>query len=325
MEKINILITSAGRRVSLVNAFQREARLLNKNIKVYCTDMEPQLSSACQIADNSFKVKKVTNPLYIEELISLCKENDIGVIIPTIDTELIILSENKNELVNNGIFPLISDLDLIEKCRDKRLIHSFFDELKLDRAKEYEIDDIEYPCFVKPFDGSRSVGTFILSSKSDLTKEIVANKKNMYLDYINPQEYKEFTVDMYFNKNSEIISIVPRERIFVRDGEVNKACTRKNSIIPYLRNKFNDTKGFRGCITFQLFKHIVDEKYYSIEINPRFGGGYPLSYLAGSNFPKWIIEEYIMNKEILSYSEDWNDNTLMLRYDKEVIVHGYQS
>ena len=60
-----------------------------------------------------------------------------------------------------------------------------------------------------------------------------------------------------------------------------------------------------------------------IEINPRFGGGYPLSYLAGGNFPKWLIEEHLLHKEV-SYFEDWKDNLLMLRYDAEVLIENYE-
>ena len=69
--------------------------------------------------------------------------------------------------------------------------------------------------------------------------------------------------------------------------------------------------------------HKTTEELKGIEINPRFGGGYPLSYLAGGNFPKWIIQEYIYNEK-LDYYHDWEDNLLMLRYDDEVLVHGYE-
>jgi carbamoyl-phosphate synthase large subunit len=64
--------------------------------------------------------------------------------------------------------------------------------------------------------------------------------------------------------------------------------------------------------------HIV-----GIEINPRFGGGYPLSYLAGANFPLWLIKEYLL-KENIDWHNDWEDHLLMLRYDDEVLVRNYE-
>lgn len=324
MEKINILITSAGRRVSLVNFFKKEIELLKLKSQVFCTDLSPVLSSACQVADKAFKVKKVTHKDYIDNLIDLCNENNIKLIIPTIDTELEVLAMNESKFQDNGILLLISDVSFVQKCRDKREIHHFFDSIDLKRAIEFNKEELKFPVFVKPTDGSRSVGIHLLKSKKELTKEILDNPKNMFLQYLPQNEYNEFTVDIYFNKNSQIICIVPRERIVVRDGEVNKACARKNEIIDLVQEKFKNVKGLKGCITLQVFKHKNKNKIVGIEINPRFGGGFPLSYLAGANFPKWIIQEYLLDEKVEFYQDNWKDNTLMLRYDAEVITYGFK-
>jgi carbamoyl-phosphate synthase large subunit len=81
--------------------------------------------------------------------------------------------------------------------------------------------------------------------------------------------------------------------------------------------------GARGCLTIQVFFHKTNETILGIEINPRFGGGYPLSYLAGANYSEWIIKEYLLKQEIPEFN-DWQDNLLMLRYDAEVLVYDYQ-
>ena len=82
---MNILITSAGRRVSLVRSFQKELKGTYPNSKVYAADAEPLLSAACQIADGFFKVARLDDPNYIEDLIGFCKLHDIKLVIPTID------------------------------------------------------------------------------------------------------------------------------------------------------------------------------------------------------------------------------------------------
>jgi carbamoyl-phosphate synthase large subunit len=71
----------------------------------------------------------------------------------------------------------------------------------------------------------------------------------------------------------------------------------------------------------QLFANDETHEVYAIEINPRFGGGYPLSHYAGANFLRNLIKEYI-DGESISYSDDWRDNTIMLRYDGQVIING---
>jgi len=183
---------------------------------------------------------------------------------------------------------------------------------------------LKFPVFVKPYDGSRSQGIFLFKAKEEVLEEVLENKKNMFLEYLDQNTHDEYTIDMYFNKKGKLITIVPRQRLEVRDGEVNKGCTRKNKIISFVKTRFKNITGLVGCITLQVFMHKHEEENITgIEVNPRFGGGYPLSYLAGANFPKWIIEEYILNTNVDEYNEDWEENLLMLRYDHEVLVHGF--
>ena len=125
---------------------------------------------------------------------------------------------------------------------------------------------------------------------------------------------------MYYGKDGHVKGIVPRERIEVRAGEINKGITRKNYIVSYLKERMEYMEGVRGCICLQLFYRESDHDIKGIEINPRFGGGFPLSYYAKANYAEYIIREYLLN-EAIEYSEDWLDKTLMLRYDNDVIVY----
>jgi len=182
---------------------------------------------------------------------------------------------------------------------------------------------LKFPLFIKPNNGSRSIDTFYIESKEDITDYHLQNEKFMFLEYIDHSKNDEFTCDTYYGKDNKLKCVVPRKRIEVRDGEVNKGKTEKNELVNYIKALLNKVEGALGCLTMQFFLNRETREIVAIEINPRFGGGYPLSYLAGANFPKWIIEEYMLNKKI-SYFEGWEDNLLMLRYDKEVLVHKYE-
>lgn len=319
---MNILITSAGRRVSLVRGFMYEIKKKNLNSKIFTTDMNPGLSSACNVSNGYFLVSKVTDSEYIGILKKICVENEIKLIIPTIDTELLVLSENKDDFKKNGIEILVSDVGFVKICRDKRLTHKFFDKHKIKRAKDIDPNNLRFPLFLKPYDGSCSKDTFLIKNRSMLTEYHLGNIKLMYLEYLDPAIHKEFTLDLYYDKNSELKSVVPRERLEVRAGEVNKGITRKNKLVEYIEKRLPFISGAVGCITLQVFINSNNNDIYGIEINPRFGGGYPLSRIAGANYTKWIIEEYLQKKKIEKYN-DWEDNLLMLRYDAEIIVNNY--
>lgn len=322
---MNILITSAGRRVSLVRSFQHELAKIEPRGKVYATDSNPVLSAACQIADAYFKVPHLGEPNYIDVLLGFCKAHDICLIVPTIDTELFELAKNKDRFAQQGIAIVISSIEFVGNCRDKRLIHKLFEQHNVHVAKEYTKDNYKLPLFIKPIDGSRSVDTYIIKVADDLTEYHFNNDKLMFLEYLNHEEYDEYTCDLFFSKDHKLKCAVPRKRIEVRDGEVYKALTSRNDLVAYIKKHFSYLDGAVGCLTAQFFMHKTDQsKIYGIEINPRFGGGYPLTYLSGANFSKWIIEEHILGKSIEDQFEVWESDLLMIRYDDEVLVHGYK-
>jgi carbamoyl-phosphate synthase large subunit len=321
---MNILITSAGQRVSLVQAFQQELKKYKINGFVYTTDMEPSLSAACNVSDRYFKVNKVTSNNYIDELLAICLDYNIKMIIPTIDTELVVLSNNKNQFGNYGINIVISSIEFIQICRNKRKTNIFFQNNNIEIPKPINKNAPTFPLFIKPYDGSLSADTFIVKSQEELLISHVENERFMFMELIDKVEYSEYTVDMYYGKDHKVKSIIPRKRIAVRAGEILKGVTCKNLIVDYLKTRLEYIDGAIGCITLQLFYSSYCDKIIGIEINPRFGGGFPLSYIAGGNYPDWLIKEYLFGENI-DYFDNWEDNLLMLRYDDEIIIHGYKN
>lgn len=318
--KKNILITSAGKRCELLLECKRELKEAYPNARVIAVDLNPKMAPACHLADEAFAVPRVTSDSYIKELLGICLKNNVKFVIPTIDTELLILANHRNEFSERGVEIMVSSPEFISICRDKRKTMEFFDKLGIRNPASRDKYNPEFPMFAKPYDGSLSTNIHIIKSEAELTPEILDDPKLMFMEYIDKNEYREYTVDMYFDKYGDVKEIVPRERIEIRSGEVNKGAARKNYLVQYLKDRMGHLEGVRGCICIQLFYREEDNDVVGIEINPRFGGGYPLSYYAGANFPKMMIEEYLESKP-LEYSEDWRDNTIMLRYDSQVIVY----
>lgn len=317
--KRNILIVSAGKRVALVRSFQETLVRFFPEAKVFTADMHPEMAPACYVSDGCFKVPKVTDENYAECLLNLCEANGIGMVIPTIDTELMALSALKEEWEKKGIFLLVSDLQLIAICRDKRYTARFFQQKGITVPKEMDKYHPAFPICAKPYDGSSSVNFHVIRSQEELTSSLLNDPKLIFMEYIDKKVYQEFTVDMYYGKDHWVKCIIPRERIDIRAGEINKGRTVKNAIIPFLKEKLGYIEGCVGCICVQLFYHPERHDIIGIEINPRFGGGYPLSYQCGGNFPEYLIREYFMGEQV-AYYDDWKDNMLMLRFDDAIYV-----
>ncbi len=324
----NILITSAGRRVSLVRAFSRELKQYFENASVFTAELKPNISPACQVSDGFFELPRVTSKNYIEELLRLALKLEVGMLVPTIDTELAVLAENRALFSESGIEVVVSDLGFVNKCRDKRKIHGFFEEHNIPVPAAIDKHSPRFPLFVKPYDGSCSVDIYLIENEAQLSQEILSNERLLFMEAVDRKNYEEFTIDLYYNSQGQLRCVVPRKRLETRAGEVSKGLTVRNTTCDFVKQNLSLIPGARGCLTLQLFRRISsvapeEPDFYGIEINPRFGGGYPLSYLAGANFPKWLIEEYFLDIAP-TYFEDWEENLLMLRYDDEVLVHDYQ-
>ena len=114
--------------------------IFQQGTKIYCTDQNPELSSACQIADSYFEVPKVNHPDYINILKNKCLENFIALVVPTIDTELLILSLYKDEFLKHGINIIISDNDLDNVCRNKKLTADLLRKMQIETTDIYDIN-----------------------------------------------------------------------------------------------------------------------------------------------------------------------------------------
>jgi carbamoyl-phosphate synthase large subunit len=314
----NILISSAGRRVSLVRAFQKELKSLIPDSKVFAGDVNPLWSAACRVADAFIQLPRISEPEFINSFLQSCLAHKVGLVVPTLDTELKLLSANRSLFKSHGIQIAVSDEQLVDQCRDKRKTNSLFQQLGIEIPRMFEKGQMEFPLFIKPYDGSLSKDIFVINDPSDWRESFLNNEKLMFMEYLSPEEYQEFTVDAYFDSNGLLKCLVPRRRIEVRGGEISKGRTERKELYYTLKEKFSSLPCARSCLTMQFFEHKDTHRIIGIEINPRFGGGFPLSYEAGANYPKYLIEEYLLGNNI-EFCEDWRSGKVMLRYDSEVL------
>ncbi len=317
---INILFTSSGRRVSLIRKFREAYQQYNINGKIITADLKSNAPTAF-FSDHHFLVPKVNDPSYLEMILDICQKEDVKLVIPLIDTELLFLSKNKSLFEELGVKLLVSSNHLIEIASDKTKTYNFFIENKISTPKvysNYELKEKNFtlPLLIKPLDGSSSKGVFKVESEKELLflKDYVPNA--MVQEFITGEEY---TVDVMVDFYGNIKTIVPRLRIETRAGEVSKGVTKKDfGIIKAAERVVQLLPKPVGCITLQCFKKPNDEITF-IEINARFGGGIPLSIEAGANFPLWVIE-MSQGERFFHQDYSWQDNLTMLRYDDAVFT-----
>ena len=312
---MRILFTGVGRRIELLQAFRNAALVLNKDLKIYGADMAGT-APALAYCDYTRKVVAMKDPGYIQNLLDICIADHIDLLIPTIDTDLLVLAENKGKFEAIGTRVMISAPDKIRICRDKNNTSQFFADCGLHAPmpvndwKEYKSG---FPAFIKPKDGSSSINAFKVENEEEL--EVYAGQVEDYIvqPFVSGREY---TIDIFCDWDGEPISIVPRERLQVRAGEVLK--TRIELDQTMIEEAKVLCAAFKPCgpMTVQLIRDAEGIDWY-IEINPRFGGGAPLSMKAGARSAEAILK--LMDGEEVE-EQKVADSAIYSRFDQSVCI-----
>lgn len=317
MKEIHILVTGIGRRVELMQSFRLAASTLDINLKIYGADTSGT-APALSFCDVTRKVCGMRDADYVSQLLKICMEDHIDLLIPTIDTDLLVLSQNAEKFDDIGTKVLISKPDKIAVCRDKNYTADFFESCGLKSPRtvnDYHHYCGPYPCFIKPKDGSSSINAFKVENEFEL--EVYAEQIGEYV--IQPfVEGTEYTVDIFCDYEGNPIFITPRIRVAVRAGEVLKTkIAMDEKIITECRRIIAE---FQPCgpMTVQLIRQKTSGEDYYIEINPRFGGGAPLSMKAGARSAEAILR--ILSGEKVEYADDIDDGVVYSRFDQSVCV-----
>lgn len=315
---MKIMLTSVGRRVELVQAFQDAAQRCDLNLVIYGADITTS-APALYFCHETVIVPRIKTPEYIPALLDVCKKEKIDALIPTIDTDLMILAENREQFAQIGTRVVISAPDKIAPCRDKRYTADYFHKVGLESPAP--VDDIKdyqggFPAFIKPKDGSSSIFAYKVHNQEELVSYAAQVPDYIIQPFIEGTEY---TVDIFCDFDGNPIFITPRIRLAVRAGEVLKTqIVQDQQIITEMKQMLRDYKPC-GPITVQLIRHGQTGVDHYIEINPRFGGGAPLTMKAGADAAMALLQ--LLRGERLSFREGAaEDGAIYSRFDQSIRV-----
>ncbi len=313
----NILILSAGTRNKVVQYFKRE--MAGRVIATDCSNLGP----AVYDADKAYVVPRIDDPGYLDEIISICKKENISGVFSLIDPELSLIARHADKFTDIGVTPIVSSYELCETSLDKFKMFDMLSKLGIPTPKCYpsidifeasrEAGEVGFPVFVKPQKGSASININEVRSKEMLTALFHDYEGLMIQEYMDGQEYgADVYIDMISGKCT---SIFLKKKIKMRAGETDKSVsTRSENLFKQLAT-FVETVGYRGMIDVDLFYNEEQDTWYLSEVNPRFGGGYPHAYECGVNFPKFIMNN-LQGKENPVSIGDYRDGIFMMKYNE---------
>lgn len=305
---MNILFTCAGRRTYLLKYFKEN---LSEGDKIVATDM--QLSApALQVADVKIQVPAVYDPEYVNITLRICEEQKIDALFSLNDLELPILAENKARFEAIGVKAVVSDPKVIDIAFDKYKTAQWVESLGLTAPKTYvRLEDckkalaageIDFPLFMKPRWGSGSIGLESIADMEELDiyygllmkkiKKTILATASVGDEYIMIQEKltgSEYGLDIMNDLDGKNIGVSVKQKLAMRAGETDKAVTVDLPEVREMGRRIGEALGHIGNLDVDIMQR-ADGAYCVLELNPRFGGGFPFSYEAGVNFPKALIQ-----------------------------------
>lgn len=304
---MNILFTCAGRRTYLLKYFKEQ---LGDDGLIVASDM--QLSApALTAADIKVQVPAVYAYDYIERTLEICKRHNIKAIISLNDLELPILAENRSLFEEIGVKVIVSSSEVIDICFDKFRTAEYVKSIGLETPKTYisyskaseaiKNGELDFPLVLKPRWGSGSIGIEFVNDFEELEevyntllkkiKKSILATASRGKEYILIQEKicgQEYGMDVMNDLCGNHRAVSVKRKLAMRAGETDKARTVDNARIREIGQCLGTNLRHIGNLDVDIFER--DGHYYVLELNPRFGGGFPFSYEAGVNFPKAIIE-----------------------------------
>lgn len=305
---MNILFTCAGRRTYLLKYFKEN---LTESDKIIATDM--QLSApALQVADVKLQVPAVYDPNYIDITLDICKKHKVNALISLNDLELPILANNKRLFEELGVKVIVSSPEVIDICFDKYKTAQWIESIGLKSPKTYirledakkalETGEISFPLFMKPRWGSGSIGLESISDMEDLDiyynilmkkiKKTILATASIGNEYILIQEKltgNEYGLDVMNDLDGNNVGVSVKQKLAMRSGETDKAITLDLPDVKQMGERIGKELRHIGNLDVDIMQR-ANGDYCILELNPRFGGGFPFSYEAGVNLPKAIIE-----------------------------------
>ena len=327
---MNLLLTSIGKRIQLIEHLKTQFRVVGVDASLQ--------NPARHFVDAFYQIPRCREEGYVETLLELCRKEQIDLLIPLFELEFSYLNDARKRFEELGVKLILSEKPVIDICNDKRKTAEFFEKYGIPAPHTFSSMEVEelmsqenqntissdgcgqenysYPLIIKPLDGMGSEGVFRIHNRKEL---------EFFKDYVkNPilqscATGTEYTIDALCDLQGNPVYIVPRIRLEVRSGEVTKSRTVKQEIViqetERLLSALNQEGRVIGPMTIQCFLQDGEDKPKFIEINPRFGGGVPLSFAAGADYGR-ALKEMCEGKQVV-YQKEFSELTMM-RYDQAV-------
>jgi carbamoyl-phosphate synthase large subunit len=305
-----VLFTCAGQRVDIVSAFGRAGAT------TLAVDVD-ELAPALYVADRRALVPRIEHPGYIDALSELVQLHDVRLVVPLADLDHLVLAEAREQL---GALVLLPPVDAIRLCADKYLAHRFFEQHGIPTPPTWlpvELPaELPYPVLVKARRGFGSRHIYRARDRRELEFFLDHTTEDSMVQALCGGE--EFSIDVFCDLDARCLNAIPRTMIQSKGGESIKGVTIKDWDLIEHGRLVAEQLGIVGPANIQCFRE-VDGALQVTDVNPRFGGGFPLPTAAGSRYPELALALAAGERPTPRLGE-FQEGVVMTRFFSQIVL-----
>lgn len=305
---MNVLLTCAGRRVELVEFF-KEA--LAGSGRVIATDSDAH-APALTASDRAGVTVRVLDTGYIDELVHLCREESVGLVVPSLETELPLLARARERFAAVGTTVVVPDPEVTETCFDKVAADELLNKIGLDVPRSHlgldaalaavDAGELEFPVVVKPRWGTTSLGLQRATDRQQLIRAYTLSAAGLAASelagcgngaadpdvLVQPEiAGEEYGLDIVNDLSGRYVATFVKRKLRMRFGQTDRAVTVDDPELQRVGEVIGRAVGHPGLLDCDVM--VIDGSVYVLDLNPRIGGGYPFSHRAGANYPAALV------------------------------------
>ncbi len=267
-------------RVDIVTAFRRAGAT------TIAADASP-LAPALYSADAYALVPLKDDPEYIRALRDIVAAHAVDLVVPVTDIDQQVVSERRGEL---GAPVLLPEHDVVLATSDKYRAQRTLEELDIGSPRTWlpaELPhDLPFPVLVKARMGYGGQHIYRARNREELRFFLGYSPVASIVQEVCRGE--EFSIDAFFDWDGNCLNAIPRTMIESKGGESIKGMTIDDPELIELGRRVGEALRLRGPATIQCFREPCG-RHLVTDVNPRFGGAFPLPYAAGSRYPELAV------------------------------------
>lgn len=253
--------------------------------------------------EKSFVVRNGNDDGYIDEILGICKSEEVDVVWPTSDEEISVISKNKELFEQANVKLVSSDHQTIKNATDKLRNCKLVKSLGITTPQSYELHEFEdkdldlYPIIVRPKFGRGGKGVNFCRNKLEMKKliNILDNKSEYFVqEVINNSAGDMHMACAMFDRKSRLVSYFASRSIITQHkwgGCALGGIPVKNKKLKDIALEIFDKTGpWVGPVNIEFLWSKEEKDFYFIEINPRYWGYSSLVIEAGIDFPGMAVK-----------------------------------